>query len=332
MTVVTSLGEVLRAADTALEDGRAAAHAPHPTGFPLLDAYLDGGLRGGELALIGGAQGLGKTTLALQMLAEAAKHGNGGVFVSFEHDAVSLLPRLLAGASPQPRTFDDISTQRVRAALEANDAGVGGLASRLAHLPGGAAAWESVARFADRLLIHQANASTTDLAAIAAIVREATTRLGGPALVAVDYLQKVPAPGTNGGEDERVTQVVQGLKDLAVDTGCPVVAIAAAEKAALAAETRLRLHHLRGSSSLAYEADVVLILNEKVDIVARHHLLFSTTAAERFRSWAVLSIEKNRSGLQDVDLQLRKRFDQSRFDTTVESVPEQLVDERVFVD
>ena len=31
---------------------------------------------------------------------------------------------------------------------------------------------------------------------------------------------------------------------------------------------------MRGSSALAYEADVVLVLNNKFDIVARHHLTY----------------------------------------------------------
>ena len=83
---------------------------------------------------------------------------------------------------------------------------------------------------------------------------------------------------------------------------------------------------------MAYEADVVLLLHDKFDIVARHHLVFNTSGAERFRSWAVLSIEKNRSGLHGVDLQLLKRFDQSRFETDAQPVPEQIVDDRVFVE
>jgi hypothetical protein len=46
----------------------------------------------------------------------------------------------------------------------------------------------------------------------------------------------------------------------------------------------------------------------------------------------VLSIEKNRSGLDAIDLQLRKRFEQARYDTDAEVVTEQLVDERVYTE
>ena len=60
-----TLGEVLQQADKALKAGKSAAPRVWPTGFDPLDAYLGGGLRAGELALLGGPQGLGKTTWAL---------------------------------------------------------------------------------------------------------------------------------------------------------------------------------------------------------------------------------------------------------------------------
>jgi hypothetical protein len=43
----------------------------------------------------------------------------------------------------------------------------------------------------------------------------------------------------------------------------------------------------------------------------------------------VLSIEKNRSGLAAIDLQLRKRLEQSRFERDAETVSEELMDERL---
>ena len=89
------------------------------------------------------------------------------------------------------------------------------------------------------------------------------------------------------------------LKDIALTYEIPVVAIAAADKGSLVAK-RMRVHDLRGSSALAYEADVVLILNDKYDVVARHHLVYHLDN-ERFRQWAVLTIEKNRGGIDKVE-------------------------------
>jgi replicative DNA helicase len=111
-----------------------------------------------------------------------------------------------------------------------------------------------------------------------------------------------------------------------------VLAIVAADLEGIVAGKRMRVQHLRGSSALAYEADVLLLLNDKYDVVARQHLVYDVGNVERFRDWVVLSIEKNRTGLDHIDLEFRKRFDQGRFDTLGQPVKEQLTDERVYVE
>jgi replicative DNA helicase len=73
-------------------------------------------------------------------------------------------------------------------------------------------------------------------------------------------------------------------------------------------------------------------MNEKYDVVARHHLVYDIGNAERFHNWAILSIEKNRSGRDRVDLEFMKRFEHGLFDPSGRQVTEQLVDERVFVE
>ena len=151
---------------------------------------------------------------------------------------------------------------------------------------------------------------------------------GSTPLVVVDYLQKVKTGQVD--EENSTTEIVEGLKDLAIDISAPVLAIAAAEKEALRSGKRMRANDLRGSSALAYEADVVLVLNNKFDIVARHHLTYDLGNAERFREYAVLTIEKNRFGRDGSVLQFRTRFDQGRYEPEGTEVKEQLIDERVF--
>src|SRR5688500_19672465 len=60
LDVLTSLNE--RVATGGIDD-----LVPIATGFVPMDKTIGGGLRPGELMLIGGAQGQGKTTMALQM-------------------------------------------------------------------------------------------------------------------------------------------------------------------------------------------------------------------------------------------------------------------------
>jgi len=84
----------------------------------------------------------------------------------------------------------------------------------------------------------------------------------------------------------------------------------AADKEGLKA-SRLRNHHLRGSSAINYEADIILILNEKYQIVAKVNIEFNPHHAQRFRDWVILSVEKNRGGQNSVDLEFEKHFEYS---------------------
>jgi replicative DNA helicase len=328
-----ALDEVLDTADASLTKGESAAGKAWPTGFSPLDAYLSGGVRSGELVLVGGPQGFGKTTWVLQVLRNIVAGGDHGVYFSYEHDEYTVLERLLALEAGLIYGAEAVGLRRIRSALEAVD-GRGDLAldARLANTNGGQEALQAVRQYSKRLFFARANGSTTDLREIAARAEQITEATGHAPVIVVDYLQKVPVPDGPSSEEERITVVAEGLKDLALRLQCPIIAIVAAEREGLVAGKRLRVNNLRGSSALAYEPDVILLMNDKYDVVARHHLVFDVGNAERFRSWAVVTIEKNRSGLDKIDLEFQKHFEQGRFDTKGNVVSEQLVDERVFVD
>lgn len=327
-----TLTDVLEQADSRLMAGSHAAARVWPTGFGALDDALSGGFRSGELILLGGPQGLGKTTWAVQVARNVAVSGRSVIYFSYEHDPQSLLERLVALEAGEIGGIEAPDSKRIRESFEAHDGRAGSIVDRLGDTVGGVEALEKVTKYADLLLLHRSTGSSTSLDVIRAAIDEAKQTTGQLPLVVVDYLQKVKVPDGSPVEDERVTNVVESLKDLAIDLDVPVLAIVAADKEGLAAGKRMRVNNLRGSSALAYEADAVLILNNKYDVVARHHLMYNVGNAERFRQWAVLSIEKNRSGKDGIDLEFQKRFDQSRFEPDGHVVLEQLVDERVFVE
>ena len=110
-----------------------------------------------------------------------------------------------------------------------------------------------------------------------------------------------------------------------------MVAIVAADKEGLKA-SRLRNFHLRGSSAINYEADIILILNEKYHIVAKVNIEFNPYQAQRFRDWVVVSVEKNRGGQDNVDLEFEKHFEFSCFDPNGRTVQEKLIEERLYND
>ncbi len=325
---VVSLKSVLDVAESELQRGRSAAPRTWATGFDPLDTYLGGGLRAGELILLGGPQGLGKTTFALQVLRQVAFEGGRALLFSFEHDEQTLLERMISLEAAERSGGEGVPLRLVRQAMQ-HELGEGDLGHRLSGSEGAGEALSAVTAYGDRFYLHRSSGRSTTIDVIRDRVL-ASVAAGDRPVVVVDYLQKVAAPGVD--EQERVTHIVEGLKDLALEVELPVLAVVAADREGLIAGRRLRVHNLRGSSALAYEADVVLLLNEKYDVVARHHLVYDTSSAERFRGYVVLSIEKNRSGLDKVDLEFRKRFEQGRFERHGKAVTEQLVDERIFVE
>jgi replicative DNA helicase len=325
-----SLSSVLGAADDSLRQGRAPTATVWPTGFDALDRALAGGLRSGELIVVAGAQGQGKTTFVVQALRTAARAGHQVVLFSYEHESHSLLERLLALEAAELSDDPGLppGVHGIRRALEAEHSGASSLEDALAGVPLGTEALAALREYAERLSVHESNAGT-DLGTIAAIVEEMTAEAGEPPLVAIDYLQKVPVPGHTGDEDERLAVVAETLKDLALDARCPVVAVSAAERESLGAGHRMRAHHLRGASSLAYEADVILVLSGKDDIVSREHLVYDLSRLQQFRGWSVFSIEKNRHGLDHVDLEFPKDFSHGRYVPHGGIVEERLIEERV---
>lgn len=324
---LTSLGDLLAETDATLRRGVPAGARVWPTGFDALDHALTGGLRSGELALVGGAHGQGKTTLVMQLARNAIAAGGTAVVFSYEHERHTLLERLISleAACAAP---DGVAVSAVRRAFESAEDGAP-LAELLGRMPGGSHALGALTSYGNRLSIHESSGSTTTLAEIRRVSFELAEVHGQPPMVVVDYLQKVPL---DVGYDDtpRIAAVTERLKDTALELGAPVVAIAAADRDSLGAGRRMRAHDLRGSSSLAYEADVVLILSDKADIVSRQHLVYDLGNIERFHAWTVVTLEKNRHGRDHVDLEFAKDFEHGRFEPEGRTVNERLIDERVF--
>jgi replicative DNA helicase len=323
--------DVLERVDRRLLDPDAAAPL-WPTGFTLLDEALGGGLRAGTLNLLAGAQGEGKTTFALQMARRSASSGRPVVFVSFELEAETLLQKCISAEAAERSTRPSpLSVAQVRSAFEASDSVAGGLPERLGEHIGGIDALTAVSRYAGLLYIHRSTATQTSLDVIAGAVKDVLVEHGVAPLVVIDYLQKISTPD-HLLEEEKVTRITEGLKDLSIEFGCPVLAISASDRAGLEPGTRMRARNMRGSTALAYEADVVLIMSNKADVVARHHLMYAANGGEHFKDWSVVTIEKNRSGYGGGEVEFRKHLECGRFDAKGQVVSEKLVDERVYTE
>lgn len=336
-----TLAQVMGEANDMVVRGDLTEYVPQPTGFDPLDGMIGGGLRKTELVLLGGAQGIGKTIATLQIARNVAmRAGQFAFYLSYEHTETHLMNRLLCLESVNPPEmdlkqgvklkdlYDIVIAERAKSTLRGGSEG-GSLQSILRENGKTSMALARMNRYADRLILVKASPAVTTLRAI----REMTSRLvdatGGNVSVFVDYLQKVAIhPERATDENEKVTIVVEGLKDIALALGVPVWAIVAADREGLKAN-RLHLFHLRGSSALDYECDIAVIMNNKYHILSKEHVAFNPYQARQHRDWVVFTIEKNRAGraMQDMEFQLQAPY--FAFDPRGQRVQQQLIDDKI---
>lgn len=336
-----SLAQVMNEANDRVLRGDLVDYVPTPIGFDPLDGLIGGGLRKTELVLLGGAQGIGKTIATLQIARNIAMRPDQYVFyLSYEHTETHLMHRLLCLESVNPPEIDlsrglklrdlyqIIVAQRARDTL-GKDNGLGSLQAILRDNPKTAPSLQRMSRYADRMILVKASPAVTTLRAIKEMTARMADRTGGNVVLFVDYLQKIAVhPERPRDENDKVTMIVEGLKDIALSLDVPVWSIVAADRDGLKSK-RIHLYHLRGSSALDYESDIAIIMNNKYQIMSKDHVAFNPYVAKQFRDWVVFTIEKNRAGraMQDMEFQLHGQH--FAFDTRGQKVQQQLIDDKV---
>ena len=167
-----------------------------PTGFPSVDELLGGGLRRGDLIVIGGDTGAGKSALALAIALRVSATGRSTLFLTAEMETERVLERALA-IEGRAR-IDDLRRGTLDEGSRAN---VGAAAVRLRD---------------NALRIERSPAPGT-AEGIAELVAE-TRDLQ---LVVIDPLQALSA-GTRP-RDEELAAAVQRLKTVAMDQHVAVI-------------------------------------------------------------------------------------------------------------
>jgi replicative DNA helicase len=336
-----TLSQVLSEANERVVRGDLVDYVPMPTGFDPLDGFIGGGLRKTELILLGGSQGIGKTIATLQIARNVAMRPDQyAFFLSYEHTETHLMHRLLCLESVNPPEIDLNAGIRLRDLYQiivaqrakefmGRDGGAGSLQAILRDNPRTAQALARMARYADRMILVKASPAVTTLRAIKEMTARLCDATGGNVTVFVDYLQKVAVhPERPRDENDKVTMIVEGLKDVALSLDVPVWSIVAADRDGLKSK-RIHLFHLRGSSALDYESDIAIIMNNKYQIMSKDHVTFNPYTAKQFRDWVVFTIEKNRAGrsMQDMEFQLYGQH--FAFDPKGQKVQQQLIDDKV---
>ncbi len=326
-----SLADVMSEVDEQVAAGDTARFRPLPLGFEPLDDVLNGGLRPGELMVVGGPFGVGKTILALQIARNvaAASETDAALYICYEHDRVHLMSRLLCLESATMAEPQDQLTLRKLAEMAYGAAGQMGLISRLRRSRRYEALLNHVGTYAHRLTLAKASGDQTRLEQIRQWAQLVAASGAQRVLVVVDYLQKIPVvaehipPGM-----EHITHLANGLKEIAMSLELRILALAAADRQGLQA-SRMRFYDLEGTAAIQYEADVGAVLNSKYDIVSREHMVYNPSQAQAMRNWVVLSIEKNRAGVNAVDMEFELDASHFHLHPVGQFVRERLIDDKV---
>lgn len=206
------------------------------TSIQALDA-ITAGLQNGDLFLLAGRPSHGKSALAMQIAGHAAMAGHSVVVFSLEMSRDQLLERMVSNVGT-------VNADALRTGNLCNEEweGVSVALSRLRDI---------------RLLCY--DAADMNVSRVRAIARR-VKRKHGCALVVLDYLQLLtPEDGEN--RNAEITQISRGLKLMAKELGCPVLALSQlSRKVEERANKRPVPSDLRDSGALEQDADVIALL------------------------------------------------------------------------
>ena len=215
------------------------ARRGYDTGFYQLTEMTSGFL-GGQLIVIGARPGLGKTTLALNMLdAIMVSSGKQGLFFSMEMGADELTDRYVASLSGVPLTCIKTGVMSDSQRLQVSHAALQAKNTRKLHIS------------APDVLTPQG---------LLMSCRKAQRR-GEIGAIVVDYLQLMRSPAHAQNRLQEVSEISRSLKALARQMNCPVIALSQLNRDVEKNDRKPRSSDLRESGQIEQDCDLILMLH-----------------------------------------------------------------------
>lgn len=208
------------------------------TGFRDLDNLLRGGLYRGDLILLAGRPGMGKSALGFELLVRVARFaGARCVLFSLEMGLSQVLGRMLSATSgvPLARMDDGRLTPSQRVPF---GKALGALAETAIMLD---------------------DTPRLSISTLQSRVRRLASERGGLDLVVVDHVQLLS--GQSRHRVEEIGEISRGLKAIAREHNLVVIALAQLSRAVEQRTDKVpQLSDLRESGTLEQDADVVMML------------------------------------------------------------------------
>lgn len=211
-----------------------------PTYFEGLDNHI-GGLSSGNLIVIGGRTGSGKTALALNIAYNILRKDIGVGFISLEMTTEELSHRLLAISADVDLL--NITSKRL---YESDRMRINNCYDKLD---------EMLKRFYP---VH----GDININSICLLIRKMVKEHNCRAAI-IDYVQLIENPEISGGNPYlELKSITRKLKLLALELGIPVVILSQLNRQA-SARTKPALQDLRDSGSIEQDADIVMFTHFK---------------------------------------------------------------------
>lgn len=249
-----------------LEERAAGRLQAWSTGIPDLDDYLEGGLRPGELVIIGARPSMGKTAMGLTI----------GVHMAQEH-AVALLSM-------------EMSQMEVNDRLTAM---LGNVSMSSVKRPsrGEGLQWDRVIEGTEKakaLRFQCSDQGGLNINQVRAKARAAKRATGLNVLV-VDYIGLMSGLDAKANRNTQLEEISRGLKGLSKELQICVLCLAQLNRKAEERPDQMpQMSDLRDSGAIEQDADVILFI--KRPIMANPEL------GDEWKYYAKLSVAKNRQG------------------------------------
>ncbi len=261
-----SVGELLKGVLARLDERIANGGGLNglSTGFVDLDGYL-GGLRPGELIVVGARPSVGKTSFCLNIADHLAVGGTPVLFFSLEMPATDITERLLSMTSKVPMYRfarpRDLSERDIDAVF------VAGSPTGIAGVP---------------LFIEDTPDQTASR--IASEARRAVLK-HGVQLIVVDYLQLMCPENSSENRTQQVGAQALKMKNMARSLNVPVILLSQLNRDVEHGGRLPRLSDLKESGDIEAHADRVILLHREANLPAGDQV------------WPIeLVLAKNRNG------------------------------------